>query len=111
MHQSLQRGLSRRQFLRWTGATTVCAALAACAPQGTGDPPRASTKAQLVFQDCRCLGEQFLLQNFHATHPNIEVFYNPEPENFEEKMLTDMESGTAPDVLAGCCDTLPIWAQ
>jgi multiple sugar transport system substrate-binding protein len=51
------------------------------------------------------------LQNFHETHPNIEVFYIPDPDNFEEKMLSDMEAGTAPDVLAGCCDTLPIWAQ
>jgi multiple sugar transport system substrate-binding protein len=111
MDPSSLRRLSRRELLRWAGVTTACAALAACAPQSSGDPSRAGTKAQLVFQDCRCLGEQFLLQNFHVTHPNIEVFYSPDPENFEEKMLTDMEAGTAPDVLAGCCDTLPIWAQ
>jgi multiple sugar transport system substrate-binding protein len=57
------------------------------------------------------LGEQLLFEEFHKDHPNIEVFYIPDPDNFEEKMLIDMEAGTAPDVLAGCCDTLPIWAQ
>lgn len=57
------------------------------------------------------MGEQLLLHEFYETHPDIEVFYIPDPDNFEEKMLADMQAGTAPDVLVGCCDTLPIWAQ
>ena len=72
---------------------------------------RSTGKVQLAFQDCRCLGEQLLLQDFHAAHPNIEVFYTPEPDNYEERMLADMQAGVAPDVFAGCCDTFPIWAQ
>lgn len=112
----LQRGISRRTFLKLTGgsATTLALAsvgLAGCTPQSSNTITRTGAKVQLVYQDCRCLGEQLLFDQFHDLHPNIEVFYSPDPDNFEEKMLTDMEAGTAPDVLAGCCDTLPIWAQ
>lgn len=110
------RGLTRRNFLKFTGvfSTSVALAsisLAACAPQAPGAASPASAKAQIVYQDCRCLGEQLLFEQFHDLHPDIEVFYIPDPDNFEEKMLIDMEAGTAPDVLAGCCDTLPIWDQ
>jgi multiple sugar transport system substrate-binding protein len=107
---------TRREFLRFTGAVSASVALAsipltACVPASPSAKSPASSKAQIVFQDCRCLGEQLLFEVFHEMHPDIEVFYIPDPDNFEEKMLVDMEAGTAPDVLAGCCDTLPIWAQ
>ena len=52
---------------------------------------------QLVYQDWRTdwfpLMAQQSLQKFHATHPNIRVFYTPDPENVEESMLTDMQAG------------------
>ncbi len=54
---------------------------------------------------------QELLAEFHATRPHIHVFYTPAPENLAEKMLADMQAGTAPDVFDGCCDFFPIWAQ
>jgi len=113
---NLQRGISRRTFLKLTGGSATTLALASvslvsCTPQSSTTTVRTGGKVQLVYQDCRCLGEQLLFDQFHALHPNIEVFYSPDPDNFEEKMLTDMEAGTAPDVLAGCCDTMPIWAQ
>lgn len=56
---------------------------------------------------------QLMLDEFHATHPNIRVYYNLDPENkeFEEKSLADLQAGTAPDVFQGCCSFLPIWAQ
>ncbi len=73
--------------------------------------PHADESVQLVYQDCRCLGEQLLLDKFHQAHPKIEVFYIPDPDNYEEKMLADMQAGIAPDVLSGCCDTLPIWGE
>jgi multiple sugar transport system substrate-binding protein len=102
--------ISRRALLKSAATIAACAALAACTPRLSTLSP-AANKVRLVFQDCRCLGEQLLLQQFHETHPDIEVFYIPDPENFEEKMLADMQAGTAPDLLVGCCDTLPIWAQ
>jgi multiple sugar transport system substrate-binding protein len=54
-----------------------------------------------------------LLEQFHADHPGIRVFYVPDPpsETFEEETLADFEAGTAPDVFDGCCSFFPIWAQ
>ena len=101
---------SRRSFLKLAGSAATVATISGCGPR----PPAAqvrSGKVQLAFQDCRCLGEQLLLQDFHDANPNIEVFYTPEPEDYEERMLADMQAGVAPDVFAGCCDTFPIWAQ
>jgi len=46
-----------------------------------------------------------------ASHPDIHVFYTPDPDNLEEQMLVDMQAGTAPDVFQGCCTHFPIWAQ
>ena len=103
--------LSRRDFLRLIGATAGGATLAACSPRAASGTLRSEQNVQLVYQDCRCRGEQLLLQQFHDTHPNIQVFYTPDPDNMEEKMLADMQAGTAPDVLAGCCDFFPVWAQ
>ncbi|MFL7793409.1 MAG: sugar ABC transporter substrate-binding protein [Anaerolineae bacterium] len=54
---------------------------------------------------------QEMLEQFHAEHPNIHVFYTPDPENFQEKMLADFQAGTAPDVFQGCCTHFPAWAQ
>lgn len=101
---------SRRSFLKLAGSVTALAAIAGCTPQPQAVDARRG-KIQLAFQDCRCLGEQLLLQDFHDAHPDIEVFYTPEPDDFEETMLADLQAGVAPDVFAGCCDTLPIWAQ
>lgn len=110
--------LSRREFLRAAGLALVAAptALAACST-----PPPATTRTsgqvQLVYRDWRTDWfppmVQRLLDEFHATHPNIRVYYNLDPENneFEEKSLADLQAGTAPDVFQGCCSFLPIWAQ
>jgi len=54
---------------------------------------------------------QEMLQDFHATHPNIRVFYTPDPEDLQVKMAADMQAGTAPDVFQGCCTHFPSWAQ
>lgn len=51
------------------------------------------------------------LEAFQQANPGIRVFYTPDPEGVAEQMLTDMQAGTAPDVLTGCCETLPSWAQ
>jgi multiple sugar transport system substrate-binding protein len=54
---------------------------------------------------------QQMLEEFHATHPHIRVFFTPDPDNLPEQMLTDMQAGTAPDVFQGCCAHFPTWAQ
>ena len=54
------------------------------------------------------------LEQFHAMHPDIRVYFVPEPENpkdIEEKTLAAMEAGMSADVLQGCCSWFPIWAQ
>jgi multiple sugar transport system substrate-binding protein len=54
---------------------------------------------------------QQMLEEFHAMHPHIRVFFVPDPEDFAEKMLADFQAGTAPDVFQGCCTHFPTWAQ
>ena len=105
--------LSRRKFITGAGATAAGAFLAACQPQ----KPEAQSgqKVQLVYQDWRTNWfppmTQQLLEQFHLTHPNIRVFYIPDPENLEEKMILDMQAGSAADVFQGCCTHFPAWAQ
>ncbi len=107
--------LSRREFLRMAGVTAAGAALNACVSPGLRPTPRRGDKVQLVYQDWGTdwfpLMVQEMLEEFHASHPNIHVFYTPDPQDFEPRMLTDMQAGTAPDVFQGCCTHFPIWAQ
>jgi multiple sugar transport system substrate-binding protein len=109
------RHMSRRSFLRLAGAATAGAALAACSPSAALPASRTGRKVQLVYQDWRTEWfpemAQRMLEDFHRSHPNIRVFFTPDPDNLVEQMPLDMEAGTAPDVLAGCCDFLPAWAQ
>jgi multiple sugar transport system substrate-binding protein len=117
--------LSRRRFLRLaalSAATLASAGLASCrAPSVTapaaqgGSTKQPGEKAQLVYQDWRTEWfppmAQSMLEEFHAAHPNIRVYYALDPENLADKMLSDFQAGTAPDVFDGCCDFFPIWGQ
>ncbi|MCP4538632.1 MAG: sugar ABC transporter substrate-binding protein [Chloroflexi bacterium] len=109
------RILSRQEFLRLAGMTAAGVMLGACTPSQPAPPQPSNEKVQLVYQDWRTdwfpSMAQKALEEFHATHPNIRVFYTPDPENLSESMPVDMEAGTAPDVFAGCCTSFPIWAQ
>jgi len=109
--------ITRREFLKLAGVTAASAALSACSPSLANPTARTSNPVQLVYRDWRTdwfapMAQQ-MLGEFHATHPNIRVYYNLDPESneFEGKSLTDLEAGTAPDVFQGCCSFLPIWAQ
>lgn len=107
-------GLSRRDFLRMAGLTAAGAALPGCAQFSPPQPPE-SERIQLVYQDWRTdwfppMAQQ-MLEQFHTEHPNIRVFYTPDPENLPEKMMAELQAGTAPDVFQGCCDFFPVWAQ
>jgi multiple sugar transport system substrate-binding protein len=106
--------LSRREFLKLAGAAGAGAALAACgSPPGEG--VHGSRRVQLVYQDWRTEWfpglAQRMLEQFHAGHPNIQVFFTMDPEDVADAMIADFQSGTAPDVLAACCDFFPAWAQ
>lgn len=114
--QPHQKRVSRRKFLGMAGTVAAGAVLNACTPSSASDLSSASgDRVQLVYQDWRTdwfppMAQQ-MLDQFHAEHPNIRVFYTPDPENLEEKMMADMQAGTAPDVFQGCCSFFPVWAQ
>lgn len=109
--------VSRRVFLRLSGSLAGMLALSACTPGASRSQKVAPSpaSAQLVYQDWRTeyfsVLAQEMLEKFHATHPNIQVFYTPDPPDLAEKMMADFEAHSAPDVLAGCCEFFPVWAQ
>jgi ABC-type glycerol-3-phosphate transport system substrate-binding protein len=112
--------VSRRRFLHLMASAAAGASLTACAarPPAAAPRPTVSGKAQLVYQDSSAawFGPMVvdLLEQFHATHPNIRVYYNAEPAvqaDIEKTTMTQMESGTAADVIQGCCTWFPLWAQ
>ncbi len=112
--------MSRREFLQLTGALAAGAALAGCASPGASGAPRGPGPyggeiVQLVYSDWQTdwfAGmAQRMLEQFYTTNPNIQVFFTPDPDNLGDEMLADFQQGTAPDLLNGCCDFLPIWAQ
>jgi multiple sugar transport system substrate-binding protein len=107
--------ISRRSFLGLSGITAAGLALAACQPVMSGQGAHGSSNVKLVYQDWRTEWFPGLAQRelgvFQKTHPNISVFYTPDPENFDQQMEADMLSGTAADIIDGCCDHFPIWAQ
>lgn len=94
-------------------------ALAACTPgaadQRTGATLNDDEMVELVYQDWRTDWfpgmAQEMLDEFHQLHPNIRVFYTPDPEDVPTDMPPIFDAGTAPDVVNGCCDFFPAWAQ
>jgi multiple sugar transport system substrate-binding protein len=108
--------ISRRSFMKAASILLAGSTLAACStPALTGLGPHGSNAIQLVYQDWRTewfpgMAQQ-MLEEFRTLQPNIHVFYTPDPEKLDEQMLADFQAGTAPDVLAGCCDFFPAWAQ
>lgn len=107
------RPISRRNFLKSAGIFAAGALLASCASPNR--LPASLGPVQLVYQDWRTdwfpAMAQEMLDQFHQMQPNIRVFYTPDPEALNEQMMLDFEAGTAPDVMAGCCDFFPAWAQ
>jgi multiple sugar transport system substrate-binding protein len=107
--------LSRRDFLKLAGLFSGASLLNACGTFSSATPTSASSEVQLVYQDWRTewfpMMAQQMLKQFHDTHPNIRVFYVPDPVDVEERLLDDMQAGVAPDVFAACCSFFPILAQ
>ncbi|MCJ7512731.1 MAG: hypothetical protein MUO23_07140 [Anaerolineales bacterium] len=52
-----------------------------------------------------------MLETFHAENPGLRLSCTPDPENLNEQCMADFEAGTAPDVVFGGFDLLPIWKQ
>jgi multiple sugar transport system substrate-binding protein len=87
--------------------------LTACS---SGNPSAdSSAPVQLVYQDWRTdwfppMAQQ-MLAGFQADHPGIQVFFVPDPEDYQARVLADFQAGTAPDIFQGCCTHFPSWAQ
>jgi multiple sugar transport system substrate-binding protein len=112
-HHGGRRRLSRRAFLKATGAAGAGLALGACTPRAEG--PHGTDRAQLVYQDWRTdwfpgMAQRMLAQ-FHEANPNIQVYFTMDPEDLGDAMIADFQAGTAADVVDGCCDFFPEWAQ
>jgi len=72
-------------------------------------------KVRLVYQDW-CTDwfpgmAHKMLNEFMETHPDIQVFFTPDPKNYQEEVLADFKAGMAPDVFQGCSTHFPAWAQ
>lgn len=107
--------ISRRGFLKVVGASAAAGALAACAPAAPSAGTHSDGPVQLVYQDWRTEWfpgmAQKMLEKFYVYQPDIRVFFTPDPEDVAKEMIVDFQAGTAPDVMAGCCDFFPAWAQ
>ncbi len=109
--------VSRRSFLRAVGAAAAGVALAGCGSAAVRTPAANGQKVQLVYQDWPSGWfppmAQAALDEFHDSHPNIRVFYVPDPDNpqYQEHVLADMQAGTMSDVFQGCCVQFPTWEQ
>jgi multiple sugar transport system substrate-binding protein len=107
--------LTRREFLRLGGLSAAGALLAACQPLASQLIASTDQPLQLVYQDWRTDWfppmVQEMLAKFHETHPEINVFYVPDPVDVEQSLLVDLQTGTGPDVFAACCSFFPILAQ
>jgi multiple sugar transport system substrate-binding protein len=107
--------ISRREFVKLAGFGALGAGLAACAPRNPLSSATSPSKAQLVYQDWRTdwypeMATK-MIADFEEDHPSIQVFFSPDPEDLIQQMPVDFQAGTAPDILAGCCDWLADWAQ
>ncbi len=108
-------GVSRRDFLKFMGIALAATELSACSAIRPTPGSQSGEKIQLVYQDFNTTWfppmAQQLLAQFHAEHPDLDVFYIPDPANLVEQMPIDMQAGTAADVFQGCCTHFPDWAQ
>ena len=95
-------------------AILLAGGLAACSP-GTTSTSAPAGKVQLVYQDWRTDWfppmAQAMLTKFQEDHPGIQVFYTPDPEDYQTRVMADFQAGTAADIFQGCCTHFPIWAQ
>lgn len=107
--------LNRKQIVRRMLIPALILVGALALTTCSGDDDASDAPVQIVYQDWRTDWfppmAQELLDEFHAEHPNIRVFYTPDPDDLQGTMLDLMVAGTAPDVFQGCCTYFPSWAQ
>lgn len=98
--------LSRRQMLKAMGVGVSVLALAACAPVGapSGAPQEGATTEKTTVRvgswDPKAAEpiEADVIAAFNEQFPDIEVVMEFNPDAYDDKLLTAMAGGTAPDV-------------
>lgn len=110
-----KNALSRRKFLQLTAVTTGGALLAACVPAqpaSTGAGP-AAEKVTIRWQDWPDWEPGMdQLKALLAEHlPDVNVEFEPLSEGFEDKTLTMMVAGTAPDVMTAWGAIFRKWSE
>jgi len=55
--------------------------------------------------------DEKILAEFMRTHPDVEVVYEPIPQNYYQKILTDIAAGTPPDVFLLDAEMVPRYAE
>ena len=102
--------LTRRQLLQGMSAGAAVLALAACAPVGTAPtagqqagaaaPAGTKTKVRVGSWDSKDAEpiEADVIKSFNEVYPDIEVVMEFNPDAYDDKLLTAMAGGTAPDV-------------
>ncbi|MGB9819901.1 MAG: ABC transporter substrate-binding protein [Pseudothermotoga sp.] len=55
--------------------------------------------------------DEKILAEFMRTHPDVEVVYEPIPQDYYQKILTDIAAGTPPDVFLLDAEMVPRYAE
>lgn len=111
-----RKALSRRNFLQLTAVATSGVLLAACTPAlptASGGAAPAGEKVTVRWQDWPDWEPGMTqLQALLAEHlPDITVEFEPLSEGFEDKTLTMMVAGTAPDVMTAWGPIFRKWSE
>lgn len=104
-----RRSISRRNFLQWTGVGLATGVLAACAPMpvpAASDEAAMAEPVTVTFMVPGSTNEDAdfapVFEEFNARYPNIDGQYTPAGTGYgpayNEKLLTMLSGGTAPDV-------------
>ncbi len=98
-----------------TCALVMTGIVAGCGSSGPSESSSPEQRVQLVYQDWRTEWFPPMAQKeltiFQGEHPNLSVFYTPDPDNLADQMPLDMQAGNAADVFQGCCEFFPVWNQ
>ena len=113
--------ISRRRLVALFGTaagSSVFAAACQTGGQAPGAPgaPAGGGKASIRWQfrgsdaDLKA-AQDFVATSFAKTHPNIELTIEPAPDQRDEKLVTAMAGGNAPDVFESWTDNVTQYAD
>ena len=128
-----QRKISRRDFMRMGAMATTTALFVGCtpavAPSGTtattgqaSAAQPAAGKQQIRFASFDWFAyvpgvkwdqynQEQAFPEFQKEHPDVDILWEPHGQGWEEKVLTQMAAGTAPDIMSTWPPTINTWAE